>query len=279
MFVLQVVELTCSGSDENAVDYEDDWPSPARHNPTFNPGKIKQKYTFKNIHSPNHSDHSGSQQGGGGKVVDNYQQQQQNNINNGQYAIELQHHHETGTSSPRGHSNTTAPTTTTTKTQFLVPLSQKEKKQHQQQQNNHSSRSMNNKRGPLLSRRSASRNSGRTANALLARRKVIRLLIAVIVSFATCVLPYHIRVLWQTWGEPHLSFWTSLLPPITFLIFYLNSGLNPILYAFLSDNFRRSLREVILCGRRGRLRRGMSTMSSTSMRTGSTAAGYLSHNA
>ena len=173
-------------------------------------------------------------------VVDEKQQ----NVKNGQYAVGLE------TTTPRS-----------TKTQLLVPTSQKR-------------RSINN-RG--ISRRGTSRSSGRTANALLARRKVIRLLIAVIVSFATCVLPYHIRVLWQTWGEPHLSFWTSLLPPITFLIFYLNSGLNPILYAFLSDNFRRSLREVLLCGRDGRLRRGMSTMSSTSMRTASTT-GYMTHN-
>ncbi len=121
---------------------------------------------------------------------------------------------------------------------------------------------------------SPGRGASRTAQALLARRKVVRLLIAVIVSFATCVLPYHVRVLWQTWGNPHLSFWTALLPPITFLIFYLNSGLNPILYAFLSDNFRRSLREALLCGRQRR-RRGLSTASSASLRTGSTGAGVL----
>ena len=167
-------------------------------------------------------------------------------LKNGQYAIRWEK------TSPRG-----------SKTQLFVPTNQQER-----------TVTCNNK---VPARRTNSRTSNRTANALLARRKVIRLLIAVIVSFATCVLPYHIRVLWQTWGEPHLSFWTSLLTPITFLIFYFNSGLNPMLYAFLSDNFRRSLREVLFCGR-DRLRRGMSTMSSTSLRTGSTAAGYLTYN-
>ncbi len=134
---------------------------------------------------------------------------------------------------------------------------------------------------PPSSRKSKQSNNGRNsekakstktrkpANALLARRKVIRLLIAVIVSFATCVLPYHIRVLYQQWGDPHFSFWAALMTPSTFLLFYMNSGLNPLLYAFLSDNFRRSLREVLLCGGR-RLGRGLSTMSSTSMRTAST---------
>ena len=230
-----MVEFTCSGSDENAVDYEDDWPTSTRHNSNFTPTKVKQKYTFKNMktNTPDHSTGIGTAD-------------KEKHLKNGQYAISLEK------TSPQG-----------SRTQLIVPTSQQRRNV-----------TCNNR---VLARRTNSRTSNRTANALLARRKVIRLLIAVIVSFATCVLPYHIRVLWQAWGEPHLSFWTSLLPPITFLIFYLNSGLNPMLYAFLSDNFRRSLREVLFCGR-DRLRRGMSTMSSTSMRTGSTAAGYLTHN-
>ncbi|KAK2145578.1 hypothetical protein LSH36_671g01047 [Paralvinella palmiformis] len=99
-------------------------------------------------------------------------------------------------------------------------------------------------------------------NALLARRRVIRLLIVVIVSFASCVLPYHIRVLWQTWGQPNPSFWKILISPITFVIYYLNSGLNPLFYAFLSDRFRECLLEVITC-RDYRVRRRMSYTNRT----------------
>jgi len=84
--------------------------------------------------------------------------------------------------------------------------------------------------------------------ALSARRKVIRLLIAVIVSFAVCVLPYHIRVLWQAFSEPQLTDWHLVITPFTFVLYYLNSGLNPLLYAFLSNKFRSSLADV-LCGR------------------------------
>ena len=87
-------------------------------------------------------------------------------------------------------------------------------------------------------------------SALLARRKVIRLLIAVIVSFALCALPYHIRLLWQAWGNPKMSFGEFLLPPITFVIYYFSSALNPLLYAFLSLNFRVAMRDVLTCGRR-----------------------------
>ena len=84
-------------------------------------------------------------------------------------------------------------------------------------------------------------------NALRARRKVIRLLIAIVVSFAACMLPHHVRLLYEMWAplNYHPSFAQLLLPPCSFLLFYLNSALNPILYAFLSDNFKNSLKELL----------------------------------
>lgn len=45
-------------------------------------------------------------------------------------------------------------------------------------------------------------------------------------------------------GESNFS---ALLTPITFLISYFNSAFNPLLYAFLSRNFRKGMREIILC--------------------------------
>lgn len=91
-------------------------------------------------------------------------------------------------------------------------------------------------------------------NPLVARRKVIRLLIAIIVSFAACVLPHHVRLLWQTWTtRQHYTQHNLLVPPATFLLFYFNSCLNPFLYAFLSDNFRQSLAQLLSCRRLCRL--------------------------
>lgn len=87
--------------------------------------------------------------------------------------------------------------------------------------------------------------------ALSARRKVIRLLIAVVVSFAICVLPYHVRVLWQAFSQLHnITDLHLIITPLTFVLYYLNSGLNPLLYAFLSNKFRSSLSDV-MCGRCG----------------------------
>jgi hypothetical protein len=39
----------------------------------------------------------------------------------------------------------------------------------------------------------------------------------------------------------------ALFTPLTFLVTYFNSGVNPLLYAFLSRNFRKGMRELLLC--------------------------------
>ncbi|ELT90112.1 hypothetical protein CAPTEDRAFT_34777, partial [Capitella teleta] len=85
----------------------------------------------------------------------------------------------------------------------------------------------------------------RPSNPFIARRKVIRLLIAVVVSFALCVLPHHIRLLIHIWLSKEKTHTDNIMVPVTFLIFYFNSCLNPFLYAFLSDNFRKAFREIV----------------------------------
>ena len=84
-------------------------------------------------------------------------------------------------------------------------------------------------------------------NPLATRRKVIRLLICIILSFAVLVMPHHIRLLWQYWFASSMSFTFQhmLVPPITFLFFYANSALNPFLYALLSDHFRQAFVELL----------------------------------
>jgi hypothetical protein len=85
--------------------------------------------------------------------------------------------------------------------------------------------------------------TGGADNVLKSRRKVVRLLVLVVGSFAACTLPFQVRVLIVAWGGnvPELA------PPITMLLMFFNSGLNPILYAFFSENFRRAMKEVFVC--------------------------------
>jgi hypothetical protein len=94
---------------------------------------------------------------------------------------------------------------------------------------------------------SAQEQSTSSDNVMTSRRRVIRLLVAVVGSFAICVLPYHIRVVWQTASKDlHIGYWQQIMVPSTFLVYYLNSALNPVLYAFLSDKFRNSLYDLVV---------------------------------
>jgi len=93
------------------------------------------------------------------------------------------------------------------------------------------------------------------ANSLQQRRRVIKLLLAVIGTFAVCVLPNHVQMLWQTFHQSHtISYHMLVLRPVTYVLLYLNSAINPILYAFFSQNFRVSLHDLL----RGRRRKCVS---------------------
>lgn len=82
-------------------------------------------------------------------------------------------------------------------------------------------------------------------NPLAHRRKVIRLLMAMVGSFAVCMLPHHVRLQWQEWSQSEgFDYGHMFLPPMTTLIFFFNSALNPFLYALISDRFRQSVIEI-----------------------------------
>ncbi|XP_026469622.1 trissin receptor [Ctenocephalides felis] len=108
--------------------------------------------------------------------------------------------------------------------------------------------------------------SASSQNVLRARRGVIRMLIAVVLAFALCNLPLHARKMWQHWSADYKgdSDFSTLFTPLTFLVSYFNSGVNPLLYAFLSRNFRKGMREVLFCScgtSRNRNKNGCGTSS------------------
>ena len=85
---------------------------------------------------------------------------------------------------------------------------------------------------------------------LTSRRKVVRLLAAIVVSFALCMLPHHVRVQWQEWRRSATYLYEEMyIPPVTTLLFYVNSCLNPLLYALISDKFRQAFADLRCCRR------------------------------
>ncbi|XP_067220509.1 chemerin-like receptor 1 [Chanodichthys erythropterus] len=75
-----------------------------------------------------------------------------------------------------------------------------------------------------------------------------RVIIAVVLAFFICWLPYHvyklyyIRVKENQWSEEVLS---KIKVVVSFLVF-LNSCLNPVLYVFMCDEFKKKLKQSLL---------------------------------
>ncbi|CAJ0576531.1 unnamed protein product, partial [Mesorhabditis spiculigera] len=81
------------------------------------------------------------------------------------------------------------------------------------------------------------------------RRKVIRLLFGIVLAFAVLTLPNHARLLHSTFSRSQtcLWHWTSLVQPMSYLLLFVSSTINPILYAFLSKRFRLAAQDVLRC--------------------------------
>lgn len=89
----------------------------------------------------------------------------------------------------------------------------------------------------------------RTTNKKRSRRKVTRLVFAVISVYICCWLPHWVFQVNLTFQpkDYRLKDWEIYLFNGLTVLTYANSMLNPLLYAFLSDNFRRCFRKAFKC--------------------------------
>ncbi|XP_031557227.1 neuropeptide FF receptor 2-like isoform X2 [Actinia tenebrosa] len=78
--------------------------------------------------------------------------------------------------------------------------------------------------------------------------RIIKMLVAVVVCYALCYLPFH--TLYFTVSSGHRTRYTDILNSYCQVIMYFNSASNPILYAFLGDLFRDGFRRA--CGMRSK---------------------------
>ena len=79
------------------------------------------------------------------------------------------------------------------------------------------------------------------------KKRVTKMVVIVVVIFALCWLPIQIVFIAQTFftfPQTHVAFAIQLAANC---LAYMNSCVNPVLYAFLSENFRRSFKKLLCC--------------------------------
>ena len=89
--------------------------------------------------------------------------------------------------------------------------------------------------------------ASQSAESIRAKKRVTRMVVIVEVIFAICWLPIQIILFMQAFDKYTKTKETLALMFASNCLAYMNSCVNPILYAFLSENFRRSFRRFLCC--------------------------------
>ncbi|XP_074513204.1 galanin receptor type 1b [Sebastes fasciatus] len=79
------------------------------------------------------------------------------------------------------------------------------------------------------------------------KRKTAQTVLLVVTAFTICWMPHHIIAMWVEFGTFPLNDASFAFRIVSHCLSYGNSCVNPVLYAFLSENFRTSCRQVFAC--------------------------------
>lgn len=80
------------------------------------------------------------------------------------------------------------------------------------------------------------------------KKRITRLVLIIVAAFAALWFPIQIILLLKSKGMYSSStHFTIALQIVAHILAYASSCVNPLLYAFLSENFRKSFRKVIIC--------------------------------
>ncbi|XP_053571585.1 galanin receptor type 1-like [Bombina bombina] len=79
------------------------------------------------------------------------------------------------------------------------------------------------------------------------KKKTAQTVLLVVAVFLVCWMPHHIISLWVIFSHFPLNNATFAFRIISHCLAYGNSCINPIIYAFLSENFRKACRQVFSC--------------------------------
>lgn len=86
-----------------------------------------------------------------------------------------------------------------------------------------------------------------SAESRRGRRRVTRLVLVVVGVFAFCWCPIQVILVTKSLNVYPLTPATIMVQIASHILAYTNSCVNPILYAFLSDSFRKAFRKIIYC--------------------------------
>ncbi|XP_066291006.1 galanin receptor 2b-like [Branchiostoma lanceolatum] len=76
------------------------------------------------------------------------------------------------------------------------------------------------------------------------KKRVTKILMVVVIVFGICWLPHHVVNMWVTFGEFPYNMATYVVKLLSMCMAYVNSCVNPIIYAFLSSEFRQGVGEL-----------------------------------
>ena len=93
-------------------------------------------------------------------------------------------------------------------------------------------------------------------NSVQIKQRSARVVFVVVIVFALCWLPIQIILVIQNFGTYNYSMFTVGVVLASQCLAYMNSCVNPILYSFLSTDFRRSFRKLLCCGKGSSVDRG-----------------------
>lgn len=71
--------------------------------------------------------------------------------------------------------------------------------------------------------------------------------LVVVVVFCISWLPHHVVHMWVEFGTFPLNQASFVLRVAAHCLAYSNSSVNPVIYAFLSENFRKAYKQVFKC--------------------------------
>uniref|UniRef100_A0A914CBN7 G-protein coupled receptors family 1 profile domain-containing protein n=1 Tax=Acrobeloides nanus TaxID=290746 RepID=A0A914CBN7_9BILA len=111
--------------------------------------------------------------------------------------------------------------------------------------------SQNTSRAKLIVTKNGTSKKLPNIEAVDSRKRVIKLVVVLVFSFAVLSLPRYMYLTWSVWRETNaprcLNCLSALVQPATFLMMFVISGVNPILYAFLSQRFRTAIADTLTC--------------------------------